>query len=169
MKAPPTVSGTNSALGGDYKMVYMRGRGGAGLGESKRTVTFLRYGSVMALGDSPCTLLVSLWLGEVVGASLAMGHALVQSLLAPGAIVSLSVIRCSVGAPSECRVSSASLTCGTDFSRTRNRFYSPFGFLQRAQSRRCKNPNGESNRFRVLQKSVPQVVTTEKCYVYTDY
>ena len=28
---------------------------------------------------------MSLWLGEVVGASLAMGHALVQSLLAPGA------------------------------------------------------------------------------------
>ena len=117
-------------------MVYMRGRGGAGLGESKRTVTFLRYGSVMALGDSPCTLLVSLWLGEVVGASLAMGHALVQSLLAPGAIV--SVIRCSVGAPSECRVSSASLTCGTDISGTRNRFDSPFGFIHRRQ-RYCKS------------------------------
>ena len=71
-----------------------------------QNVTFLRYGSIMALGDSPCTLLVSLWLGEVVGASLAMGHALVQSLLAPGAIV--SVIRCSVGAPSECRVSRVS-------------------------------------------------------------
>ena len=34
-----------------------------------------------------------------------MGHALVQSLLAPGGIV--SVIRCSVGARSECRVSRA--------------------------------------------------------------
>ena len=38
-----------------------------------QNVTFLRYGSIMALGDSPCTLLVSSWLGEVVGASLAMG------------------------------------------------------------------------------------------------
>ena len=46
-----------------------------------QNVTFLRYGSILTLGDSPCTLLVSLWLGEVVGASLAMGHALVQSLL----------------------------------------------------------------------------------------
>ena len=85
----------------------------------------------MALGDSTCTLLVSLWLGEVVCASLSMGYALVQSLLAPGAIV--SVIRCSIGAPSMCRVSSASLTCGTGFSGTRNRFDSPFGLLQQAQ------------------------------------
>ena len=36
-------------------------------------ITFLRHGSIMALVDSPCTLLVSSWLGEVVGASLAMG------------------------------------------------------------------------------------------------
>ena len=35
---------------------------------SKRNVS-----PVMGLGDSPCTLLVSPWLGEVVGASLAMG------------------------------------------------------------------------------------------------
>ena len=38
-----------------------------------QNVTFLRYGSIMALGDSPCTLLVFPRLGEVVGASLAMG------------------------------------------------------------------------------------------------
>ena len=53
----------------------------------------------MALGDSPCALLVLLWLGaigEVVGASLVMVHALVQSLLAPGAIVSASVASCGV-------------------------------------------------------------------------
>ena len=37
----------------------------------------------------------------------------------------------SVGAPSECRDASASLTCGTDISGTRNRFDSPFGFIQR--------------------------------------
>ena len=37
---------------------------------SKRNVC--RF-SGMTLGDSPCTLLVSPWLGEVVGASLAMG------------------------------------------------------------------------------------------------
>ena len=38
-----------------------------------QNVTFPRYCSGMGLGDSPCTLLVSPWLGEVVGASLAMG------------------------------------------------------------------------------------------------
>ena len=38
-----------------------------------QNVTFLRSVSGMTLGDSPCTLLVSPWLGEVVGASLAMG------------------------------------------------------------------------------------------------
>ena len=73
--------------------------------------------------------------GEVVGASLAMGHALVQSLLAPGAIV--SVIQCSVGAPSrvvarrsaESVHSSASLTCDHSISGTQNRFDSPFGLF----------------------------------------
>ena len=40
----------------------------AGVGGTKRNVS-----PVMGLGDSPCTLLVSPWLGEVVGASLAMG------------------------------------------------------------------------------------------------
>ena len=38
-----------------------------------QNVTFLRCGSDMGIGDSPCTLLVFPWLGEVVGASLAMG------------------------------------------------------------------------------------------------
>ena len=38
-----------------------------------QNVTFPRYCSGMGLGDSPCTLLVFPWLGEVVGASLAMG------------------------------------------------------------------------------------------------
>ena len=78
---------------------------------------------------------------------------MVQPLLAHGAIV--TVIRCSVGAPSECRDASASLTCGT--------MRSLYG----------RNPNGESNRFRVPEiEGSPwgsQVVTTEKCYVYTDY
>ena len=41
----------------------------------------------MGLGDSACTLLVFPWLGEVVGASLALGKALGQPLLALGAIV----------------------------------------------------------------------------------
>ena len=59
----------------------------------------------MTLGDSPCTLLVSPWLREVMGASLVIGQALVQPLLAPGAIV--TVIRCFVGGPSECRDASA--------------------------------------------------------------
>jgi hypothetical protein len=59
----------------------------------------------MTLCDSPCTLLVPPWLGEVVGASLAIVSALVQPLLAPGAIV--TVIRCPVGGPSECGDASA--------------------------------------------------------------
>ena len=78
-------------------------------------------------------------LGEVVGVYLAMGYVLVQSLLASGAIV--SVIRCSVGAPSECRVSSASLTydqCDPSISGTRNRFDSPFGFVQRTLDRKSR-------------------------------
>ena len=33
-----------------------------------------------------------------------------------------------------------------------------------------ESKNGESNRFRVPEKSAPQcVTTTEKCYVYTDH
>ena len=39
----------------------------------RQNIMFLRYHSGMGLGDSPCTLLVFPWLGEVVGASLAMG------------------------------------------------------------------------------------------------
>ena len=38
-----------------------------------QNVTFLRSVSGMGPGDSPCTLLVFPWLGEVVGASLAIG------------------------------------------------------------------------------------------------
>ena len=73
----------------------------------------------MTLGDSPCTLLVSPWLGEVVGASLALGKAMCQPLLALGAI--WEVIRCSDGAPSAHRVSSRSLTCDTFFSKLNTR------------------------------------------------
>ena len=115
--------------------------------DTKRT--FLRD-SGMTLGDSPCTLLVSPWLGEVVGASLAMGQALVQPLLAPGAIV--TVIRCSVGGPSECRVSSASLTCNPHILCLV-----------------CMNPNGMSIRGRTPEICGLQVVNTEKRYVRTDY
>ena len=46
-----------------------------------------------------------------------------KSLLAPGAIV--SVIQCSVGAPSECQVCNASLTCDPDVSGTRSRQRAP--------------------------------------------
>ena len=122
----------------------------------------------MTLGDSPCTLLVSPWLGEVVGASLAMGPALVQPLLAPGAI--MTVIRCSVGAPSECRDASASLTFGTDFSGTRTRIHVLFAVLHQARRAWCRVSNRLLIRVRVLEISVPKVVTTEKRYVRrTDY
>ena len=92
--------------------------------------------------------------GSITGNEVGLGT-VATTVLAPGAIV--SVIRCSVGAPSECRVSSASLTCGTDFSGTRNRFDSPFGFIHRRRCARCRNPNGESNRFRVPEISGSQV------------
>ena len=98
-------------------------------GDSKRNVS-----PGMGLGDSACTLLVFPWLGEVVGASLALGKAMGQPLLALGAIV--TVIRCSVGAPSECRVSSASLTCGTDISGTRKRIQTDSAF-PRYRYRKC--------------------------------
>ena len=57
----------------------------------------------------------------------------------------------------ECRVASASLTYGTDFSGTRTRIYKRFEMVQRAQRRRCTNPNDESVRVRNPEKSVPQV------------
>ena len=100
--------------------------------------TILR-GMCMALplGDSPCTLLVFIWLGEVVGASLAR---ITDNAACLGTVASSSwqvvlepsyqsLCRCSVGVPSQC---GASLTCGPDLSGTRNRFDSPYGFLQRA-------------------------------------
>ena len=57
-------------------------------------------------------------------------------------------LRCRVGARLGDSVASVNVTffsshdlrlCGTDISRTRNRFDSPFGFVQRAQCRRCTN------------------------------
>ena len=57
-----------AAIGCKEKVAF--GRGGAWCTRgSDKTLRF----SGMGLGHSPCTLLVFPWLGEVVGASLAMG------------------------------------------------------------------------------------------------
>ena len=59
----------------------------------------------------------------------------------------------------------------TDSERTFARMKVAFGFIQQAQRRRCINrgPQGRLCRPRSEWESVPQVVGTEKCYVYTGY
>ena len=92
---------------------------------------------------------------------------MIQPLLAPGAIV--TVIRCSVGGPSECRDASASLTFGTDFSGLRTRIDVRFATLHQARCTSCSVSNRLLIRVRVLEKSVPKVKNTEKRYVRTGY
>ena len=81
----------------------------------------------------------------------------------------MTVIRCSVGGPSECRDASASLTFGTDFSGLRTRIDVLFAVLQQGQCACCSVSNRLLIRVRVLEKSVPKVVDTEKRYVRTGY
>ena len=67
------------------------------------------------------------------------------------------------------RFSSQSLTCGTDSERAFARMKVLFEMVQQAQRRRCTIQGPQSWQCRARSASVPQVVTTEKCYVHADY